>query len=322
MPPHTTLGKADWVIFMEDIFAGVNSLQICLFSVFGIIMEPPIPKYLPKPVLKIATISMPKVAQALMDWSILSDYFMSVTGIKMNKWDFLRAGRRISRFERGLNVRLGLKPGDDSLPGRFTQEKDTAYKGRNTVVPVEKMVRQYYRKRGYNASGGPSDSAYGSCDAGRKTAKSGRSTPFFKRIYCTVIMAVLGWFIPAVACRKKGVQEEIRAFPDDFSLMLTVRPDGPSVAFRRDGDRLIRLKAGRFEPGEVDLRVKLKSIEAAWLMFSFQESTCRAEANNRLIAEGELPHVCTFIRMMDKVEILLLPRFIARKAVKKWEKVK
>ena len=157
MPPHVTLGKADWVVFMEDLYTGVNSLQVCLFSVFGIMTEPVIPKYLPSFILKAATITMPKLAMALMDWSILSKYFWSVTGIRMGKWGFIRSGERINKLERWMNVQMGMDAAEDSLPRRFTHEKDTPFKGKNTVVPIEKMVRQYYRKRGYGADGGPAD---------------------------------------------------------------------------------------------------------------------------------------------------------------------
>jgi len=320
MPPHTTLGKADWVIFMEDLFSSVNSLQVCLFSVFGILTEPPIPKYLPAPVLNVATITMPKVAMALMDWSILSDYFWSVTGIKMNKWGFLAAGERINKLERWMNVQMGLKPADDTLPGRFIREKETLYKGKNTVVPIEKMVKQYYKKRGYGQSGGPAalnPGLAGKKEKGEFVIKPRRT--FFKKFYCSVVLALLGWFIPNIACRKESVRAEVRAFPEEFTCRLGVWPDGPSVAFRREGDRLKKLND---RTCGVDLGVYLKSVDAAWLMFSFQESTCRSEANHRLIAQGELPHTCTFIRLMDKVEILLLPKFIAKKAVKKWENVK
>ncbi|MDC7239317.1 MAG: aldehyde ferredoxin oxidoreductase C-terminal domain-containing protein, partial [Spirochaetales bacterium] len=59
MPPHTAMGKADWVVFLEDLYTGVNSLQVCLFSVFGIMTEPVIPRFLPKFVLKAATITLP-----------------------------------------------------------------------------------------------------------------------------------------------------------------------------------------------------------------------------------------------------------------------
>ena len=319
LPPHTTLSKADWVVFMEDLFSGVNSLQICLFSVFGILTEPPIPKYLPIPVLRIATSLVPSLAMALMDWSILSNYFYSITGIRMNKWDFLKTGERINKLERWMNVQMGMKSEDDTLPRRFTEEKQTPFPGKNTVVPIGKMVEKYYRVRKYNDSGGP-----GNEDLKKIMRISGKSRAvrpagkLFKTLYCRVVLGVLGWFIPSVACRKESVRKEIEEFPREFAFRLGVLPAGPSVAFRRTGNRLKRI--GRNEA--VNLTINLKSIDAAWLLFSFQESTAQSEANNRLAVTGSLPHSCTFIRIMNKAEILLLPGLLARKAVKRWEKVK
>lgn len=140
----------------------------------------------------------------------------------------------------------------------------------------------------------------------------------FKTIYCTIVLSVLGWFIPAVACRKKSVRQVISQFPHNFTFSLGAWPLGPSVAFMRVGDRL--KKIGK-NTSNLDMKVSLKSIEAAWYLFSFQESTCQSEANARLVVDGDLPNTCTFIRLMDKVEILLLPRFIAKRAVKQWEPV-
>ncbi|MBN2657891.1 MAG: aldehyde ferredoxin oxidoreductase family protein [Spirochaetales bacterium] len=320
MPPHTTMGKAQWVVFMEDMFSAVNSLQVCLFSVFGIMTEPVIPKYLPKFVLNIATITMPKVAMMLMDWSILSEYFMSITGIPLSKWGLIRAGERINKLERWLNVQMGMTPDQDTLPARFTEERDTAFKGKNTVVPVKKMVRQYYRLRRYDNTAGPEDREIEKMMKRNRTPKQvkpARST--IKLIYCTTVMAVLGWFIPAVACRKTSVREEVRALPDDFKLRFAIWPSGPALSLMRVGDRL---KKVALTEEEADMTVYLKSLEAAWLLLTFQESTCGSEAAGRLMVKGDLPHTCTFIRLMDKVEILLLPRFLAKRAVKKWEPVK
>lgn len=319
MPPHTTMGKAQWVAFMEDMFTGVNSLQVCLFSVFGIMTEPVIPKYLPKFVLNIATVSMPKVAMALMDWSILSKYFWSITGIKMSKWGFVKTGERINKLERWINVQMGMNPEQDTLPARFTNEKETAYPGKNTVVPIKKMVNQYYRVRSYDHRGGPSDAALRDIMSSDEKIIHGKAAPLrLKSVYCSIVMAVLGWFIPHVAYRKKSVQEEVACFPENFTFRFAIWPDKSSVAFKRIGTKLKKIRP---DEGDADLTVYLKSLEAAWLLLSFQESTCRSEANDRLFVKGELPHSCTFIRLMDKVEILLLPKFLAKKAVKKWEYV-
>jgi len=148
MPPMTTMGKASWVVFCEDLFAGINSLQSCLFTAFAIMTEPVIPKYLPKAVLNVATILNPGMSQMLMNWSVYSDFFSAITGISMNQWQFKKAGERITKLERYMNVQMGQKPSEDTLPDRFTKEAVTKYPI-DSAVPIEKMVRQYYRIRKY-----------------------------------------------------------------------------------------------------------------------------------------------------------------------------
>lgn len=149
MPSQTSMGKASWVVFCEDLFASINSLQTCLFTAFSILTEPVIPKYLPKPVLKVATILNPKMSQMLMNWSAYSDLFSAITGIPMNQWQFMKAGERITKLERYMNVKMGQQPSEDTLPDRFTKESVTKYPVA-AVVPIEKMVRQYYRIRKYD----------------------------------------------------------------------------------------------------------------------------------------------------------------------------
>jgi aldehyde:ferredoxin oxidoreductase len=156
MPPLTTRGKASWVVFCEDVFAGINSLQTCLFTAYSIMTEPPIPKYIPKPLMKIATTVMPKLSQMMMNWSVYSDFFSAITGVPMNQWQFKKAGERINKLERYMNVRMGLTPAEDTLPRRFTHEAVTRYPVASTV-PIEKMIRRYYRIRKYDAqTAGPS----------------------------------------------------------------------------------------------------------------------------------------------------------------------
>ena len=156
IPPLTSLGKASWVVFCEDVFCAINSLQSCMFTAYGIMSEPVIPKYVPLPLMQMSTILFPDLSQALMDWSVYSDFFSSITGIPMSKWQFRKAGERINKLERYMNVRMGQKPVEDTLPDRFTKEEVTKFPVKS-VVPIDRMVRQYYRRRKYNPrTAGPS----------------------------------------------------------------------------------------------------------------------------------------------------------------------
>ena len=154
IPQYTTLSKVSWVAFMEDLFSATNSTQTCQFSIFGYLLEPPIAKYTPKPLLKLVMTLMPELAQLLLDWSGLSKLVSSITGRKMSMHQYLLSGRRTHVLERLMNVRCGITAKDDTLPARFLTEAETKHPVRS-VVPLERMVRAYYRKKGYDANGIP-----------------------------------------------------------------------------------------------------------------------------------------------------------------------
>jgi hypothetical protein len=86
------------------------------------------------------------------------------------------------------------------------------------------------------------------------------------------------------------------------------------------GKREGRIKYLGWNPAgiKIDLTMKIKHLEAAILMFTFQESTAAATTRNRLIVDGEVPPACAVVRVLDIVEVYLLPKFIARLAVKRY----
>ena len=73
-------------------------------------------------------------------------------------------------------------------------------------------------------------------------------------------------------------------------------------------------------PGQryIDLKLTIKNIEAAILLFTFQESTVMAVARDRLIVDGEVPAACAVVRILDMVEVFLLPKLIASLAVRRY----
>ena len=59
------------------------------------VLEPPIVKYTPKFMLGLTMQYLPAVAIMLMDVSVFSKLFSSVTGIRMCQWEMLKAGSRV-----------------------------------------------------------------------------------------------------------------------------------------------------------------------------------------------------------------------------------
>jgi len=53
-------------------------------------------------------------------------------------------------------------------------------------------------------------------------------------------------------------------------------------------------------------------------VFSFQESTSQAFANDRMIADGDISYAIRLVRCLNKMEALILPKMVAQLAVKEY----
>ena len=157
LKPDSTFGKARWVKFFEDLGCCVNSLQTCQFTMFAFLLEPPLSKLTPKPILAALMQYMPSLAVQLIDISLYLGLWNTITGIRLSKSEFLQAGERIHVLERLMNTREGIDATDDTLPPRLLTQgrrSDPAHR----VVPLDKMKTAYYRIRGYDENGIPSKS--------------------------------------------------------------------------------------------------------------------------------------------------------------------
>ena len=152
--PHTPRAKAQFVCFLESLYAAVNSLHTCLFTSFAYMLEPPAAKHTPKPLLGAMMQYLPFLAIKLMDVRVFSDLFSAVTGIRMSQGEMLEAGDRIHTLERYMNTREGISRKDDTLPARFLEEGRECDPEKRTV-PIDQMLDKYYKLRGYDANGIP-----------------------------------------------------------------------------------------------------------------------------------------------------------------------
>jgi aldehyde:ferredoxin oxidoreductase len=138
--PYTTRAKAKFVRFFEKLYAGVNSLQTCLFTSYAYVLEPPLVKFSPNFTLRLLMQNMPDIAIMLMDISVFSKLFSGVTGIKMSQWEFLEAGDRIHTLERLMNTKEGICRKDDTLPGRVLNEGRTKDPKKSTVTLYKILI--------------------------------------------------------------------------------------------------------------------------------------------------------------------------------------
>jgi len=154
LKPCTIRAKAEFVKALESITCGINSLHVCQFTMYAYTLESPVTRYTPDFLLSFLMQNLPGIAIALLDYSMYPKLWSAVTGIKMSKKEFLKAGDRIHVLERYMNTLEGISSKDDVLPERFTGETMPGDKNKRTI-PIEKLVKKYYRLRGYDENGIP-----------------------------------------------------------------------------------------------------------------------------------------------------------------------
>ncbi|OHD72430.1 MAG: aldehyde ferredoxin oxidoreductase [Spirochaetes bacterium RBG_16_49_21] len=156
--PYAMRWKHYMVKFMENAYAAMNSLHICQFTAFAVFLEPPLIKLTPNFIIKILNQNLAPLALNLMDVSLWPELWHATVGktyipfVSMLK--FRKAGERVHVLERYMNTREGISKKDDTLPLRLlTEGRKCDSKERS--VPLEKMLKKYYRLRGYDSNGIP-----------------------------------------------------------------------------------------------------------------------------------------------------------------------
>jgi len=118
--------KGKFVGDLQNLMALYDSLTICKFNLFGGVK-----------------------VQRLAQW------FEMITDMEMDHQELLLAGERIYNVKRLLNLRWGVTPKMDTLPKRVLSQAKKEGPSKGNLPPLDRMLEQYYRSRGWDTSGGP-----------------------------------------------------------------------------------------------------------------------------------------------------------------------
>lgn len=115
----TAEGKAKWAMIFQDLTAVIDSLGLCLFSSFAL--------------------GAPEYA-ALLNAGVGTNYTPE---------ELLMLGERIYNIERLFNKAAGMKPEDDRLPKRLTEEPIVNGPSKGMTSQIKLTLPQYYEARGW-----------------------------------------------------------------------------------------------------------------------------------------------------------------------------
>ncbi len=125
IPRFTIGGKADLLVLKQNQSAIEDSLVNCKFSGYAL------------------------------GFDFHSRFATVITGYDFNITELLKIGERIYNLERLFNVRAGIDNEQDTLPKRFLDTPFEEGLSKDRVVPVKKMLKEYYAVRGWDENGVP-----------------------------------------------------------------------------------------------------------------------------------------------------------------------
>ena len=123
----TTEGKPAFVKMLQDFVCMINALGMCEFSGFALGAE----NY--------------------------AELLSTATGTEYSVERFMKTGERLFNLKRVINIAMGVSREDDTLPERLLKTPMPEGPVAGQLAETEEMIDEYYRERGWNTNGVPTD---------------------------------------------------------------------------------------------------------------------------------------------------------------------
>lgn len=143
--------------------------------------------------------------------------------------------------------------------------------------------------------------------------------PELERRYVALMMGVVGRALVSASQVDDVIHREVSGFPAGFVLQMKVMPNGPYFTAQVQADGTLKLL--KDYTGKPDLCARFKHMSHAFLVLSFQEGTARAFANDRIYVDGDVSHAIRLVRCLSRMEVLILPKLVAERAVKRYPNI-
>lgn len=138
-----------------------------------------------------------------------------------------------------------------------------------------------------------------------------------QRQYVATLLDIVGRSLVVSSQVDANIQQEIAHFPIGFRFAMNVfATDLAFYAEVTERKQLCLITAEQAKAQGLDLEIRFKHLQHAFLVLSFQESTARAFANDRMVVNGDLSHAVRLVRCLNQLESVILPKLVARLAVK------
>lgn len=139
-----------------------------------------------------------------------------------------------------------------------------------------------------------------------------------RRVYLSIMLWFVGRAVQAAARVDKTIKKEFASMPHGYTFCLGAFPSGPWMVVGKDDNGKVKYLGSNKDRQPVHLEMGLKSAGSLFTLFTFRESTPTANSRDRLYVSGDVPQACAAVRILDAVQVYLLPKPVAKLAIKRY----
>lgn len=139
--------------------------------------------------------------------------------------------------------------------------------------------------------------------------------------YVQMMFYIIAHGLASASRHDKLIRRELQGYPEGLTIKMQVLPQHASFVVQvsqENGKPVLDVVTQDKADVKSNVTVYFKHLQVAMLVLSFQESTPQAFANDRMIVDGDIGFATRFVRILNQLQALILPKLIAQRAIKRY----
>ncbi len=132
-----------------------------------------------------------------------------------------------------------------------------------------------------------------------------------KAIISKIVLFFLGRGIQTLYKQDSMVRHEIMGWKENFVIQITTQNHEVDWKIKKENGKLVRTKSEA-----IDLSISFKSIDILFKLVTGRLGVAQAYAEHRFLLKGEIKDAMSFVRVIDRTEGYLFPKFMTKGILK------
>lgn len=132
-----------------------------------------------------------------------------------------------------------------------------------------------------------------------------------KAIISKIVLFFLGRGIQTLYKQDSMIRHEIMGWKENFVIQITTQNHEVDWKIKKENGKLVRTKSEA-----IDLSISFKSIDILFKLVTGRLGVAQAYAEHRFLLKGEIKDAMSFVRVIDRTEGYLFPKFMTKGILK------